>query len=135
MGKFFIFIGQFGNQIGLKVLTAMDVRDFEDEKDCFLTVDTEQKVVASFRKKSFLRFVRVEEITAKKGRGCNWAMGYAEQCDSKYDIPLKQKVVKTVQRKLERSHNLRGRPYKCFRLYMLKSLLTMISCNLVLSVY
>eukprot|EP00794_Sanderia_malayensis_P017682 gene17682-19447_t len=110
MGKIFIFVGQFGNQIGLKLLNAVRFQEkieLEDG-DFVVAVDTEQKVVNGYRKFFSKSRKEFREVVARKGRGSNWAMGYNLQCEISDTIPLKQKVVQLVQSHLERAVLLSG---------------------------
>eukprot|EP00795_Rhopilema_esculentum_P013533 gene13533-4418_t len=99
----FIFVGQFGNKIGYKLITILNLHttycDSEDtDKDVFIAVDTESKVVRYLQTKAGKNFAG-QGVFDKKGRGGNWSMGYHLQCEAEYGIPIKETIVKMVRRR------------------------------------
>ena len=106
-GNIFLFIGQFGNQIGknlVEFLTSMKGVDLA-QKDCsFISVDTEQKAAKMFFTRS--ANVIVENcILDKTGRGANWAMGYTCHRERECSLPQKDIVLKSIKRKIEKLHD------------------------------
>ena len=104
-GNVFLFIGQFGNQIGTKLVQSLTFSKGVDSHS-FISVDTENKVAKTFFMKPFSHNVIVDKcILDKTGRGANWAMGYNFQCHSEHTMPVKEIVLRTVKRKIENFHN------------------------------
>ena len=105
-GIIFLFIGQFGNQIGMKLVPCFSKDSVEDGYS-FISVDTEQKTVKTFDAESHNH---EKYILDKKGRGANWAMGYTLQCENEYGMPIKEIILATVKRKFEQYdyHNQPG---------------------------
>lgn len=106
MGRIFILVGQFGNQLGLELIKTLGVKGRskkydDDEKDSFILVDTEEKVIKNLILKAGENISKDDCIFEKIGRGANWSMGYHLQCETKYGMPLCEMVVKTVRRKFE----------------------------------
>lgn len=99
----FLFIGQFGNQIGAKFLYSLTSKDGDCflDKNSFISVDTEQKVARNCDLRSFPNVVEMC-IVDKRGRGANWAMGYSCQGGNGSAIPAKDAVIGKVKRKVER---------------------------------
>ena len=106
MGRIFILVGQFGNQLGFKLIKSLGAKvrsrkyDYDD-KDNYILVDTEEKVIKNLIMKSGENILKDDCIFEKTGRGANWSMGYHLQCETKYGLPLCEMVVKIARRKFE----------------------------------
>ena len=102
----FLFIGQFGNQIGkhlVEFLSSMKGADLVQRSCSFISVDTEQKTAKMFTR---LANVVVEKcILDKTGRGANWAMGYNFQREHNCSLSQKDIVLETIKRKIEKFHD------------------------------
>ena len=106
MGRTFILVGQFGNQLGFKLIKTLGAkvrsRQYDyDNKDHFILVDTEEKVIKNLIMKAGESILKDNCIFEKIGRGANWSMGYHLQCETKYGMPLCKMVVKIARRKFE----------------------------------
>lgn len=108
-GKIFLFVGQFGNQIGTKLLTSLNASRYSDLllNGCsFISVDTEHKAANDM--KLFSRLAQTC-IVDKRGRGANWAMGYAYQSEKDCIMSGKETVLRAIRRSVEKlDYNLPG---------------------------
>ena len=106
-GSIFLLIGQFGNQVGMKLVQSLALLSkgdvLQQGKNSFIAVDTEPKAAKKFVVKSRSENIDIENcILERTGRGANWAMGYNLQSNSKYAIPVQEIVIRAVRRKIEK---------------------------------
>ena len=103
-GNVFLFIGQFGNQIGTKLVQSLPFSN-DVNSHSFISVDTEKKAAKTFFMKPFSHVIVDKCILDKTGRGANWAMGYNFQCHNEDTMPNIDIVLRTVKRRIENFHN------------------------------
>lgn len=105
--KIFIFVGQFGNEIGCKLISSMGFKDRGPTDYFTIMVDTESKVIRRNKKVSSKFQGSYLEMDAR-GRGSNWAMGYHLNKETKHNESILERVIKLVQRKLEHCSGFSG---------------------------